>query len=97
LGFGKKVGLLGNACTIDGYRGRGCHARSVRARIKMAEQLGLHRVISETSHDNTASRHGLVKGGMKYFGTVAFVVLFNVLVVRYTRPHRSIKRVELCC
>lgn len=96
LGFGKRVGLIANAFTIDRYRGRGCHARSVAARIKMAERSGLDRVISETSYDNTASQRGLVKGGMKYFGAVEFVVLLNVLVVRYRRLDSSIKRVELC-
>jgi hypothetical protein len=96
LGFGKKSGLVGNAFTIGPYRGRGCQARSVAARIKMAEQAGLDRVISETSYDNIASQHGLRKGGMKLLGKIEFVVLLNVLVVRYRRPDKSIRRVGLC-
>lgn len=96
LGFGRTVGLIANAFTIEQYRGRGCHGRSVAARIKRAEHSGLDQVISETSYDNTASQCGLVKGGMKYFGRVELVVLFNVLVIRYRRPDNSIKPVELC-
>lgn len=96
LGFSKETALIGNAFTIDAYRGRGCQARSVAARIRMAEQAGLDQVISETSYDNTASQRGLVKGGMQLFGRVEFVVLLNVLVVRYRRPDKSIQRVGLC-
>ena len=96
LGFDKNVGLLGNAFTIDSYRGRGCQARSVAARIKMAEQAGLDRVISATSYDNLSSQRGLVHGGMKFFGNAELFVLLNTLVVRYKRPDNSIKRVELC-
>lgn len=96
LGFGKEVGLIGNAFTINSYRGRGCQARSVAARIKMAERAGLVQVISETSYDNTASQRGLAKAGMKLLGRVESVVLLNVLVIRYRRPDRSIQRVGLC-
>ncbi len=96
LGFDKNVGLLGNAFTIDPYRGRGCQARSVAARIRMARQAGLDQVISATSYDNLSSQRGLVNGGMKYFGSVGLFILLNALVVRYKRPDNSIKRIELC-
>jgi hypothetical protein len=96
LGFSKEIGLVTNAFTLERYRGRGAHARSVAARIRMAEQSGFDQVISETSYDNAASQRGLVKGGMKPFGSVEFVVLLNVLVIRYKRPDNSIKRIELC-
>ena len=96
LGFSKKIGLVANAYTIEQYRGRGYHTRSVAARIKMAERSGFDQVLSETAYDNVASQHGLVKGGMKFLGRVEFVVLFNVLVIRYRKPNNSIKWVELC-
>lgn len=96
LGFKKEIGLVANAFTLRRYRGRGYHARSVAARIKMAGRSGCKQVVSETSYDNAASQRGLVKGGMKPFGNIEFVVLLNVLVIRYKRPDNSIKRIDLC-
>jgi len=96
LGFGTSVGLIGNAFTVRGYRGRGCQARSVAARIRMAQKAGLRRVISETSYDNTASHRNLVKGGMDLLGRVELVVVLNVLVIRYKRPNNAVTLIELC-
>ena len=82
LGFDRTTGLLGNSFTTPAYRGRGCQARSTRARIAMAAQAGLSRVISETAPDNHASQRGLTKGGMSLIGATRFFVVFNTLVVR---------------
>jgi hypothetical protein len=96
LGFAKRVGLLGNAFTVPSYRGRGCQIRSVAARIKMAEQAGLERVISETGYDNAASQRNIMKGGMTLLGRFELVVALNALVIRYKRPSTSIPMFGLC-
>jgi RimJ/RimL family protein N-acetyltransferase len=96
LGASNEIGLIGHAFTISDYRGRGCHARSVAARIKMAERAGLDKVISVTSYENTASQNGLLKGGMQYDGSMEMLVLLNLLVVRYKRPDDSVRWCELC-
>ncbi len=96
LGFGRGVGLLGNAHTDDAYRGRGCQARSARERVAMARAAGLDRVISETACDNVASQRGLEKAGLTPVGRVRFAVLLNTLVLRTRRPRASIARVAVC-
>jgi RimJ/RimL family protein N-acetyltransferase len=96
LGFGYGTALLGNAFTVPEYRGRGCQARSVAARIKMAQKAGLRSVISETSYDNAASQRNLAKAGMELLGRMDLLVVLNMLVIRYKRPRNSVPLLGFC-
>jgi RimJ/RimL family protein N-acetyltransferase len=96
LGFGRRVGLIGNAFTVPSYRGRGCQSRSAAARIGMAREAGLEQVISETRYDNIASQKNLPRAGMTLLGKLEVVVLLNMLVIRYRRPAGSISLWGIC-
>lgn len=96
LGWGRRVGLIGNSYTAEDHRGRGCQGRSARERIAMAANAGVATVISETSPDNEASRRGLLKAGMRPVGEVRFVVLLNTLVFRTRRPTDGVAAFDVC-
>ena len=92
----EQTALLGNAFTWPAYRGRGLQAYSVFRRAAVAQQLGLERVVSETTPDNTASQHGLLKGGFSKDGEIAVLVLFNRLALGWSSARRRPLYVRWC-
>lgn len=95
LGLPKDGALMGNAFTVESYRGKGCQARSVGIRAQLASDAGFERVYAETGLDNDASKRGLSKAGMEYVGRIRIVVLLRCMVLRHCQPRFS-RAVAIC-
>lgn len=86
LGLDRDTALVGNAFTVQSYRGKGCQARSVALRAAIAQDRGFRFIAAETSPENLASQRGLQNGGMGLVGRLDLAVILNCLVIRWRRP-----------
>lgn len=96
LGFGRDWGLIGNMFTCESQRNKGYQGCSAAALAALARASGMLGAIAETSYDNTASQHGLKKGGMCYYGKIELVIVLNVLAIRFRRPDAGLPLAGFC-
>jgi ribosomal protein S18 acetylase RimI-like enzyme len=67
--------------TLPEFRGRGLYSEVISCLVEQARECGMQRVFMKTAVDNTASRSGIEKAGLRRVGTVA--VLSLPVVNRY--------------